>query len=122
MDVQRTLRQANSALELPIVMITANDRTDEGVEALKEGANDYVTKPVDLNLALARIDKQLVLKKSHHDLNYQKLLLNCQIEVSPDGILAISNLGDWLSSSTGVFRGVGSYGASFFRASGAERF
>jgi diguanylate cyclase (GGDEF)-like protein/PAS domain S-box-containing protein len=97
MDVQKSLRQANSALELPIIMITANDRTDEGVEALKEGANDYVTKPVDLNLALARIDKQLVLKKSHHDLNYQKLLLNCQIEVSPDGILAISSNGEWLS-------------------------
>jgi len=97
MDVLRMLRQANSALELPIIMITSKDCSDGGVEALKEGANDYLTQPIDLNVALARIDKQLVLKKSHHDLNYEKLLLNCQIEVSPDGILAISNEGDWLS-------------------------
>lgn len=97
MDVLKMLRRANSALELPIIIITDNDRTDDGVEALKEGANDYLTKPIDLNVALARIDKQLVLKKSNEDLNYQKLLLNCQIEVSPDGILAISSGGEWLS-------------------------
>lgn len=97
MDVLKMLRQANSALELPIIMVTANRRSDHAVEALKEGANDYLTKPIDITVALARIDRQLVLKKSNEDLNYQKWLLNCQIEVSPDGILAISNGGEWLS-------------------------
>jgi DNA-binding response OmpR family regulator len=79
MGVLKMLRQANSALELPIIMMTAKDSSDDAVEALKEGANDYLTKPIDFNVALARVDKQLVLKKSYHDLNYQKLLLNCQI-------------------------------------------
>jgi diguanylate cyclase (GGDEF)-like protein/PAS domain S-box-containing protein len=96
LDVLKILRQTNSALELPVVIV-ASDRSDNAVEALKEGANDYLTKPIDYSVALARIEKQLVLKKSYHDLNYQKLLLNCQIEVSPDGILAISNEGNWLS-------------------------
>lgn len=97
MDVLKKLREFNSALELPIIVVTAEHRNDDAVEALKQGANDYLIKPIDFTVALARIDKQLVLKKSNEDLNYQKLLLNCEIEASPDGILAISSGGEWLS-------------------------
>ena len=33
--------------ELPVIMVTAKDRSEDVVEALDLGANDYVTKPID---------------------------------------------------------------------------
>ena len=33
--------------DLPIIMVTAKDQSEDIVEALKLGANDYVTKPID---------------------------------------------------------------------------
>jgi CheY-like chemotaxis protein len=59
LDVLRTLRVHRSPLELPAIMITALTGSDEVVEALEAGANDYVTKPVDFPVALARIQAQL---------------------------------------------------------------
>ncbi len=41
------IRQHHSIAELPIIMATAKDQSDDIVEGLKLGANDYVTKPSD---------------------------------------------------------------------------
>src|SRR5262245_62091549 len=43
-------------------MVTANDGSDDVVEALESGANDYVTKPIDLAVALARIRAQVTAR------------------------------------------------------------
>ena len=40
-------------------MVTAKDGSDDVVEALDLGANDYVTKPIDFAVALARIRTQV---------------------------------------------------------------
>src|SRR5438045_7023756 len=58
LDALKTLRAAYSAIELPIIMVTAKDQSDDVVKALDLGANDYVTKPIDLPVALARIGTQ----------------------------------------------------------------
>lgn len=57
--VLRTLREEFPASELPVIMVSAKDDSDGIVEALKLGANDYITKPVDFPVALARIGNQL---------------------------------------------------------------
>ena len=36
-------------------MVTAKDQSEDVVEAFSLGANDYVTKPIDYRVALARI-------------------------------------------------------------------
>jgi diguanylate cyclase (GGDEF)-like protein/PAS domain S-box-containing protein len=55
MDVLRALRQQHSPTQLPVVMVTAEGHSASIVEALQLGANDYITKPVDMPVALARI-------------------------------------------------------------------
>ena len=40
-------------------MVTAKAHSEDVVEALGNGANDYVTKPIDFPVALARIQAQL---------------------------------------------------------------
>ena len=61
-DVLRFIRQKHSASGLPVIMVTAQCESDNVVTALRQGANDYITKPVDLKVALARIETQL----GHH--------------------------------------------------------
>ncbi len=60
----RRLRQSRSVSELPVIMVTAKDATEDVVEALDAGANDYVTKPVDFAVAHARIRTQLTARRA----------------------------------------------------------
>jgi diguanylate cyclase (GGDEF)-like protein len=55
LETLRQLRQFRSIADLPVIMVTAKDQSDDVVEALDLGANDYITKPIDFAVALARI-------------------------------------------------------------------
>lgn len=56
------LRKDFSAFDLPIVMVTGKSETEFIVECLRAGANDYIVKPINIEVALARIGTQLKLK------------------------------------------------------------
>ena len=62
LEVLRVLRKRHAIADLPIIMTTARDRSEDIVEALQLGANDYVTKPIEFSVVLARIKIQLSLK------------------------------------------------------------
>src|SRR5256884_131454 len=68
LDALKTLREAYSPIELPIIMVTAKNQSDDVVKALDLGANDYVTKPIDFAVALARIGTQLSHKRAQEAL------------------------------------------------------
>jgi two-component system, sensor histidine kinase and response regulator len=57
------LRGAHSALDLPVIIISGIDNTTDVVQALRNGANDYITKPFDLAVIMARVRTQLALKR-----------------------------------------------------------
>jgi len=59
LEVLRHIRTTWSAAVLPVVMVTAKTDSADIVEALGLGANDYVTKPVDFPVTLARIQSHL---------------------------------------------------------------
>jgi serine/threonine protein kinase/CheY-like chemotaxis protein len=63
-QVLEELRKTRSAAELPIIMATAKTESEDVVQALELGANDYVTKPIDFPVVLARVQAQLRVKKS----------------------------------------------------------
>ncbi len=62
--VLNAIRQARSPAELPVIMATVKDQSRDLVEALKLGANDYVTKPFDYPVVVARVRTHLSLKHS----------------------------------------------------------
>jgi diguanylate cyclase (GGDEF)-like protein/PAS domain S-box-containing protein len=68
LDALQALRGAYSPIELPIIMVTAKNQSDDIVKALEMGANDYLTKPIDFPVALARIGTQLSHKKAQEAL------------------------------------------------------
>ncbi|MEL7233164.1 MAG: hybrid sensor histidine kinase/response regulator, partial [Chloroflexota bacterium] len=56
------LRQAENTATLPVILISAMSDTEDVVRGLNMGANDYITKPIDMDIAQARIKTQLALK------------------------------------------------------------
>lgn len=60
-EVLAQLRKTHSPTDLAVVMVTAKGESQDVVQALQLGANDYITKPVDFPVALARIQTQLGL-------------------------------------------------------------
>jgi class 3 adenylate cyclase/CheY-like chemotaxis protein len=69
-DVLKRLRERFSESDLPVVMATARDATEDVVEALHLGANDYVTKPLDFAVVLARIESQLTLRRQKQEIEH----------------------------------------------------
>lgn len=53
LDVVRRLRRAGN--KKPVLIITAKNRADDVIAGLDAGADDYITKPFDLDQVLARI-------------------------------------------------------------------
>jgi diguanylate cyclase (GGDEF)-like protein len=54
-QVLSRVRETYSGVELPVIIMTAKSETSDVVRGFRDGANDYVTKPVDFPVALARI-------------------------------------------------------------------
>src|SRR5438094_1619687 len=72
LDALQKLRARYSAAELPIIMVTAKAQSDDIVEALDLGANDYLTKPIDFPVAVARIGTQLSHKRAQEALKQRE--------------------------------------------------
>jgi class 3 adenylate cyclase len=64
LEVLNALRARRSRAELPVIMVTAKDQTEDVVEALTKGANDYIVKPLDFPVVEARVETQLSLKQA----------------------------------------------------------
>jgi len=58
-ETLKRIRGRKSASMLPVIMVTAKSESENIVESLGLGANDYVTKPVDFAVALARANTQI---------------------------------------------------------------
>ena len=69
LEVLTQVRLRRSQTQLPVIMVTARSEGADIVEAFGLGANDYVTKPVDFAVALARIRTHLAHKWAVEDLH-----------------------------------------------------
>ncbi|AQS06443.1 response regulator transcription factor [Clostridium beijerinckii] len=67
------LRELRSFSNIPVIVLSAKDMVHTKVELLRLGADDYVTKPFDLNEILARVESNL--RRCSSDLNIKKSIL-----------------------------------------------
>ncbi len=61
-EVCKVLKKDARTGNIPVIMLTARDEVKDKVESLESGADDYVTKPFNLNELKARI--RSVLRRS----------------------------------------------------------
>jgi len=88
MEVLGRIRKRWTSIQLPVIMTTAKDEREDVLAALEAGANDYVSKPLDLAVLLARLTTHLELKASHEALRQaQRSLLNAA-RIESVGLLA----------------------------------
>jgi PAS domain S-box-containing protein len=81
LQVLKQLRQLHSPEQLPVIMVTAKDDNKDISEALRAGANDYVTKPVNLAVLRAKLGRHLGLKRSVDTLQIRRQQLEGEVKV-----------------------------------------
>lgn len=63
----RYLRQQPHFADLPVILVSALDESREIANGLEMGANDYITRPIDVPVFMARIRTQLTLKRMNDE-------------------------------------------------------
>ena len=64
-EVLRRIRKDHPAVELPVIMVTAQTQHSDVQAAVEAEANAYVAKPVEFEVALARVEQQLRRRAEH---------------------------------------------------------
>ncbi len=110
-EVCRQLRGAEKWRELPVIMVTAAGKEEQIKRCLEAGCDDYVTKPINKNILLEKIQRQLGKIRSRTAprvpvaLNVQiqsgdRNLEACARDISQNGIYVKSS--DALEAGTAV--------------------
>jgi len=83
LEVLRRIRATHSPATLPVIMVTALARSKDVVQALELGANDYITKPLDVGITFARVQTHLARRQAERELTerlYKLEKTNQQLE------------------------------------------
>ena len=62
-DFLKKVRSMDQYITLPIIMVTSESAKFNVIEALKNGATDYITKPVNLELFKMKLSKLPLIEK-----------------------------------------------------------
>lgn len=71
-DTLIKIREKFNALELPVIMVTSKAESSDLINCLKDGANDYITKPVNFDVAISRITTHLKLVEMSNEMAAMK--------------------------------------------------
>jgi HAMP domain-containing protein/signal transduction histidine kinase/CheY-like chemotaxis protein len=66
LDTMRIIRQLDGYQSLPIIAVTAKAMVGDREKCIEAGATDYVAKPVNIDVLLATLSRQLPQEASHH--------------------------------------------------------
>ncbi|MBN2581278.1 MAG: hybrid sensor histidine kinase/response regulator [Pirellulales bacterium] len=65
LEVCRRLKADGQLQAIPVILVTSNDRSEDIVQGLDSGADDYVTKPFHREVLAARVRSMMRIKQSY---------------------------------------------------------
>jgi two-component system cell cycle response regulator len=88
LDVCKRLKATSHTRDIPIILITSHTRKEQIIIGLQAGADDYITKPLNPNEVLTRVNVHLNYKTFYQGLERGDLQLLLELY---DSILALRN-------------------------------
>lgn len=99
-EVCKVLKAHKSARKIPIIMVSAKSQEEDETLGFELGVEDYIKKPVNPSITLARVKTQLMLKmyrdgledklkKSESNVQKQKMYFTKLFEHSPQAIACV---------------------------------
>ena len=85
-EVLHQIRRRYRKLDLPVIMVTAETVSQKIVKAFKLGANDYISKPIDPAVTIARAEMHIQFKKSREALKKSEERYSLVAEGTNDGL------------------------------------
>ncbi|NJK68291.1 MAG: response regulator [Microcoleus sp. CSU_2_2] len=100
-EVCQRLKATPETAQIPVIFLSVLDDVNDKLQAFQVGCADYIAKPFQVEEVLARIDKQVSLKKLQHQLKEQNFqlqqsqsLLASVLNNSLDGVIAFAAVRD----------------------------
>jgi DNA-binding response OmpR family regulator len=87
-DFLATIRKTYTATDLPIIVMSPDSSSEDIAQFLKSGANDYFAKPINSELALARVKIQLRVRRVERMLSNQTVALLASAKLASLGQMA----------------------------------
>lgn len=84
LELCRRIKSDVNTSHIPVILLTARTADEQQLDGLRQGADDYIAKPFNLDILEARIDRIITWTKE----NYRKFR---QVEVKPSEI-TVTNL------------------------------
>ncbi|NTV96574.1 MAG: two-component system response regulator [Thiobacillus sp.] len=108
-EVIQLLRDNPATRDIPTIFVTAMDSQDDEEHGLRLGAVDYITKPIQPAIVLARVAAQLELKQARDWLKNQNAYLEAEVEkrmrdnqlIQDISIRALASLAETRDTETG---------------------
>lgn len=84
LDGENVLKKIREEKHMPIIIISAKDDKSTKIDMLKGGADDFISKPFDIDEVIARVETNLRRYKLSSESNDNKLMTFKEIKVDKD--------------------------------------
>jgi len=81
----------------PVILLTAHGTVDNAVAALKQGAYDFLMKPLEINKITTTINKAIEQTRLQQEMRQSEASLKMLVETVPDIVYALNPQGEFLS-------------------------
>ncbi|MCP4347325.1 MAG: response regulator [Desulfobacterales bacterium] len=106
-EVCRKIRETKAPASMPVVMLTAKNRTTDLLQGFDSGANDYLVKPFNKEELLVRVKVHLDLKIYHEKLSASEKKYRSLHDRAIEGIFQTTQEGHIISANPALVRILG---------------